>query len=282
MASNHCAPLGHVVDLSRTDAALSKMAHHHHLRDHLRALISSRRALFHARIIIHELIHIPLVQGDFAVRWRFQNAQSISQGDSRTRSKKPDEESSGGTIEDSPSSEHESLRAGGSSSSISLKSSGSSGHHLRPHGPEKHSSQSSFGRYLSPEPAETPSIEEDDIEVPDTFLSSSKGRTEWSPLLHDHSVAYNQRVDVELEMFVDKDTKELQPCELRLEVQQNIPSLDLKDQKEVLGVVYINLAQYAKAGAVTRRHLLQKSKVNAVMRVSIELVQHAGETDFIA
>lgn len=259
------------------------MAHHHHLRDHLRALISSRRALFHARIIIHELIHIPLVQGDFLVRWRFKNAQSISQSDPRSKPKKPDEESSGGTIDDGHSSEHDSIRADGSSSSTSLKSSVSSGNHLRPHGPEKYSSQSNFGRYLSPEPVESPSVELDEIEIPDTFLSSAKGRTEWSPLLHDHSVAYNQRVDVELEMFVDKDTKELQPCELKLEVQQNLPSLDPKEnQKEVLGVVYINLAEYAKAGAVTRRHLLQKSKVNAVMRVSVELIQHSGETDFIA
>jgi hypothetical protein len=254
----------------------------HHFRDHFRSLLSHRRANFHARIIIHDLIHVPLVQGEFAVRWRFQNAQPISHDDPRTKRKKPDEELSSGTVDEGANSEHESVRALGlTSSSSSTDSSGKGWKKVRE--PEPDWSQSSYGRYLSPDASLSPTHNEDEIDIPDTFLSSARGKTDSNPLLHDHSVSYVQRIDVEVEMFIDKETKELQSSELKLEVQQNILDFEEKERgHEVFGVVYINLAEYTKAGPVTRRYLLMKSKANTVMRVSIELVQKSGETDYIA
>lgn len=263
------------------------MSHHHHrVGNHLRTLLSSRRAVFHAQVIIHDIIHVPLVQGEFAVRWRFDHAQSVS-GDNTVAVKKKAEESSSGTIEDT--SEHGSLHNGlvpnghiSSSSSSSTDSSTEPGTQLRV--PRQSSHESSYGQYLSPDAAAAPtSFAEDEVEIPDTFLSSAKGRTSWSPLLSDHSVSFNQRIDVVLDMFVDKETRDLQHSELKLEVLLDLPSIESKDRgREVLGVVYIDLAQYASAGADTRRHLLQKSKINAIMRVSIELTQMGGESNFVA
>lgn len=254
------------------------MTHHHHIpiRDHLRSLLASRRAIFHAQVIIHDIINVPLVQGDLAVRWRFDNAQAIQPGDSHTKLKKKEEETSTGTVDDSL----DGRMTISSSSSADLST--DTGNHLIT--PRHGSNDPTYGQYLSPEAATVPlTPQEEETEIPENFLSSSRGKTDWCPLLHDHSVIFNQRIDVELEMGIDRETRDLDPCELKLEVMLELPTSDAKERgKESLGVVYIDLAQYALAGAETRRHLLQKSKTNAIMRVSIELTQTGGDRNFIA
>jgi hypothetical protein len=256
------------------------MTHHHPIRDHLRSLLVSRRVSFHAQVVIHDIINVPLVQGDLAVRWRFDNAQSVHSGDNHQSKHKKKEEESSGTVDDS--SEQDSIRNGRlTSSSSSTRSSTDAGNQLQL--PRHGSNDSQYGRYLSPDTASSATTVDNDVEVPETFLSSARGKTEWSPLLHDHSVSYNQRIDVELEMSIDRETRELQPCELKFEVLLNLPSEDLKENgRHSFGVVYIDLAQYARAGAETRRHLLQKSKTNALIRVSIELTQTGGDSNYIA
>lgn len=257
------------------------MTHHHPIRDHLRSLLASRRVSFHTQVVIHDIINVPLVQGDFAVRWRFDNAQSVQSGDNHHSKHKKKEDESSGTVDDS--SEQDSIRNGRlTSSSSSTRSSTDAGHQLQL--PRHGSNDSQYGRYLSPDAASSATTPIDnDLEVPKTFLSSARGKTELSPLLHDHSILYNQRIDVELEMSIDRETRELQPCELKLEVLLNLPSDDPKENgKQSFGVAYIDLAQYARAGAETRRHLLQKSKTNALIRVSIELTQTGGDSNYIA
>src|SRR5258707_7490400 len=86
---------------------------HRPIRAHLRSLIPSHRhALFRAKVIIHELINVPLVEGEFALKWRFQRAQSIHPDDlpATFNDKIRDNErlSSVGTMEDN-SSEQESF-----------------------------------------------------------------------------------------------------------------------------------------------------------------------------
>ena len=254
------------------------MTHYNPIRDHLRSLLASRRVSFHAQVIIHDIINIPLVQGDFAVRWRFHNAQSVQSGDNhQLKHKKKEEESSSGTVDEI--SEQESIRNGRlTSSSSSTRSSTDAGNQLQL--PRHGSNDSQYGRYLSPDVADGATSP---VEVPETFLSSARGKTGWSPLLNDHSVLYRQRIDVELEMSIDRETRDLQPCELKLEVLLNIAPDDLKENaRQTFGVAYIDLAQYARAGAETRRHLLQKGKTNALIRVSIELTQTGGDSNYVA
>lgn len=40
-------------------------------------------------------------------------------------------------------------------------------------------------------------------------------------------------------------------------------------QNPRLGAVYLNLAEYADAGSVTRRYLLRESKTNATLKVRL-------------
>lgn len=249
---------------------------------HLRSRLTGRKATFRASVIIHDIIHIPLVQGDIAVRWRFNQAQSLHLGDHPAGTvKKKAEEISSGSVEDS--SEPTTTRDDHTATIISTSSSStdSSASHLRV--PRQSSGESNYGKYLSPDAAAGPlMVADEEVEVPDTFLSSAKGRTSWNPIQHDHSVSFNQRIDVEIEMFVDKETRALHECELKFECLLDIPSSDGKPRgRDSLGVVYIDLAQYANAGPDTRRHLLQKSKINAIIRVSIELTQIGGESNFV-
>lgn len=45
------------------------------LRRMLDPITSSKNATFHATIVIHDLVNVPLVSGDFAVRWKFRGRE---------------------------------------------------------------------------------------------------------------------------------------------------------------------------------------------------------------
>jgi hypothetical protein len=238
---------------------------HHPIRNHLRALLPGFRSTsFHAQIIIHELVNVPLVSGAFAIQWHFHHAQPVHPSHPQLKKQSGKDEES--FVDDS--SEQDSLGDKTSSSNDSA--------------PMRHSAAAPYAQYLSPDPAHRPSSSDEMIDVPETFLSSTKGRTEFTPL-HNHTATFNQRVDVNLQLNVDRETLDLDPCQLKFKVLQDIPSIDGKDRdKEALGIVYINLAEYARQGSVTRRHLLRRSKVNAFLKVTIELTQIAGQTNYIA
>ncbi|KAF9509962.1 hypothetical protein BS47DRAFT_1384152 [Hydnum rufescens UP504] len=239
---------------------------HHPIRDHLRALLpSSRSASFHAQIIIHELVDVPLVSGAFAVKWRFQDAHPIHPGHPQLKKQNNKDEDSS-FVDDS--SEQDSMGENTSSSNDWA--------------PTYHRDTTPNAQHLSPELSHRPSGSEEMVDIPDTFLSSTKGRTDFAPL-QNHTATFNQRVDVNLHMTVDRETLDLHPCQLKFEVLQDIPSIDGKDRdKEALGVVSINLAEYARPSSITRRHLLRRSKVNALLKVTIELTQLGGQTNYIA
>ena len=240
-------------------------SNHHPIRSHLRALLpGSRTASFHAQIIIHELVNVPLVSGAFAIKWRFHDAQPVHPSHPQLKKQNGKDEES--FVDDS--SEQDSLGDKTSSSNDSA--------------PTHHHDMAPYAQYLSPEPVRRPSGSDEIIDVPDTFLSSAKGRTEFAAL-HNHTASFSQRIDVNLHMTVDRETLDLHPCQLKFEVLQDISSMDGKDRdKEALGIVYINLAEYARQGSVTHRHLLRRSKINAFLKVTIELTQLAGQTNYIA
>ncbi|KAF8323887.1 hypothetical protein DL93DRAFT_2069976, partial [Clavulina sp. PMI_390] len=113
--------------------------------------------------------------------------------------------------------------------------------------------------------------------------SADRGTTGWSSILHDHSVAFNEAVELNLEVPIDRESRELHPSKLKLEVLLRPPSGSRREEGTIsLGAVYIDVSQYVLAGSDTRRHLLQKSKTNALLRVSLKLTQIGGDKDFIA
>lgn len=109
-----------------------------------------------------------------------------------------------------------------------------------------------------------------------------RGRTE-TVKLADHTVVWDEVVEVAANMGITKDTKGLLPCELKLIVEQ-VPQHHehLVKAKTTLGIVRLNLAEYVSKGSITRRYLLRDSKTNATLKLTINVKWLSGEQDFIA
>lgn len=116
--------------------------------------------------------------------------------------------------------------------------------------------------------------------------TESRGCTEWAKL-RNYNVQWDHKVNVVVQMDVHRETGDILPNELKLVVMQvRMLSLrrDLRSHSLVqrvihgdpdspqhprMGALYLNLAEYVDAGAVTRRYLLRESKTNATLKVRL-------------
>lgn len=57
----------------------------------------------------------------------------------------------------------------------------------------------------------------------------------------------------------------LQPCELKLEIYQEVGGTGAAKQ---MGSLSINMSEYASSGSITRRYLLEECKFNSFIKVS--------------
>ncbi|KDQ09575.1 hypothetical protein BOTBODRAFT_58627 [Botryobasidium botryosum FD-172 SS1] len=266
-----------------------------------------RHAVFHARLIIHDIADVPLIHGNFAVKWRFHNAHAPATSSASTNASTPSLTPLPSPALPSPTSSDDASR-----SDLDLPthdySPSESEHHLRPPSrahshPHSHSesgsdtdtdsspspttsrtpinahsySYYSYGQYLTPDappPARSPIPP---LPAPTDFSTAARGITAYRPL-DAHRASWSHRVDAAVQMSVNRDTAELLPCRLKLVVRQS------EDDSSTprLGVVELNLAEYVGAGSVTRRYLLKESKVNATLRVTIELEKIGGVDQFVA
>ena len=97
-----------------------------------------------------------------------------------------------------------------------------------------------------------------------------------------------------MRLTIDK-TGMLQECELQFEILQEFDESG-RGGRVHLGNVKLNLAEYARLpedaindaqdenedGGITRRYLLQESKVNSTLKIGIKMKQTEGDTNFIA
>ena len=95
--------------------------------------------------------------------------------------------------------------------------------------------------------------------------------TQWAPLKA-YTVKGEHDVSVVVQMDVHRETGDLLPCELKLVAMQRVVHGDPNAPHQPrLGAVYLNLAEYACQGPVTRRYLLRESKTNATLKVCSHL-----------
>jgi hypothetical protein len=116
-----------------------------------------------------------------------------------------------------------------------------------------------------------------------------RGRTESCPV-RDHKVLYNYAMVIPIRLTVDK-TGMLQESLIELEVVQEYTGAG-RGERISLGHVKLNLAEYVEqsdlapaAGdepGVTRRYLMQDSKVNSTLKLGIYMRQTDGDKNFIA
>ncbi|KAL0945897.1 hypothetical protein HGRIS_012181 [Hohenbuehelia grisea] len=308
------------------------------LRAQLQHLLP-RHAIFHVRLQIHDISSVPLIAGEFAVRWRFKNVHVVpgaraggflglggkkhhhnahrQRSRSRPRNGPTNDNLAkdiGTTSEESPASGHgspDSMSLDGHppipSLVISVNTPTSSPDSLSPSAttpaptplpspsfpiPTAHSvpriptlaeltSLRISGLPTQPQhkAASTPSLA---ATTPIDGYSTPRGLTPYIPL-RDHKVLWEHTVDIAVKMDVERDTHRLMASELKLEVMQRVlPNDPNAPHQPRLGVIRLNLAEYATPEAVTQHYLLQKSKTNATLRLTVALEQIGGDRSFIA
>ncbi|CUA68657.1 hypothetical protein RSOLAG22IIIB_08032 [Rhizoctonia solani] len=268
---------------------------HFGLRAQLRNLLA-RHATFSVQINIHELTNVPLVTGDFACRWRVKGAQSLPSVIRRDSTSAKSVRSTGsgsgsGSLKDKkkldseievqvhPPSPPLNPTTRGSVSTIPSLNSGRS------------TPSDTDGRPTISllQPDDSGSLDhgsdmEDALKLTNnihTITGPGRGRTP-TVAISDHTVRWDEIVEMAVPMGVAKETKGLLPADLKLTVEQVPQSHELVKPRAALGVVRLNLAEYAGKGPVTRRYLLRESKTNATLKLTIDVKWLSGEQDYVA
>ncbi|ORY82154.1 N-terminal C2 in EEIG1 and EHBP1 proteins-domain-containing protein, partial [Protomyces lactucae-debilis] len=110
----------------------------------------------------------------------------------------------------------------------------------------------------------------------DSLRSETRGKTDRANI-KEHKVEWGYESSWKAKMIVDKKGL-LQDALLELQVYQEMYG---GKERHALGNLILNLAEYASSEQeVSRRYLLQDSKVNSTLRLGIRMVQISGDTDF--
>ncbi|KAH9834725.1 N-terminal C2 in EEIG1 and EHBP1 proteins-domain-containing protein [Rhodofomes roseus] len=252
-----------------------------------------KHALFQVNVEIDQLSNVPLINGQFAVRWKFKNAQTRSGLISRMRGN-PSWSSKGRNsakgkgraselglaIEVTPADEDDeegnesSPQDEGTEDEMYRHASGSSLDLLTPYTPDTAMPPTTPATATPADMRKTASA----ASVTSTTTTAvARGITPFQPL-QNYNVKWGHQVNVAVQMDVHRETGDLLPNEVKLVVMQRVVPGDPDAPKQPrLGAVYLNLAEYADAGPVTRRYLLRESKTNATLKLTITL-EHIGGT----
>ena len=237
--------------------------------------ILPKHALFQVHLHVEQLSNVPLVSGEFGVRWKFKNVQTGSGllGKMKNRSSSSPALANGTRdkgkgrmlephIEVVPGTPDRTSFGSRSSRDDDSQS------ELDPYALQSNGS-TTYGQFLTASPPITPTP----LPGMPPMLgklekqAEARGMTQWAPL-QSYTVKWDRKVNIVVQMDVHRETSDLLPCELKLIVMQRVVHGDPNAPRQPrLGAVYINLAEYADAGAVSRRYLLRESKTNATLKV---------------
>lgn len=125
--------------------------------------------------------------------------------------------------------------------------------------------------------------------MPHSTAAEHRGRTEKNPI-KDHKVFYDYEVRLPVRLTVDKNGM-LQESWIIFEVLQEYAGGG-RGERISLGNVKLNLAEYVEqsemAGldgeelGITRRYLMQDSKINSTLKIGIYMKQTEGDKNFVA
>ena len=123
--------------------------------------------------------------------------------------------------------------------------------------------------------------------LPASTSAEHRGRTEKS-MIKEHKVLWEYIREIPVRLTIDKSNN-LQECLIHLEVVQDY-NAGVRGEKITLGFVALNLAEYveeSEMGAdgeegITRRYLMQESKINSTLKIGICMKQIDGERNFAA
>ncbi|KAL8699963.1 MAG: hypothetical protein Q9224_001186 [Gallowayella concinna] len=120
--------------------------------------------------------------------------------------------------------------------------------------------------------------------LPSSTSAEHRGRTS-KEIIREHKVAWVYDKLLPVRLTVDRNTL-LQESEIHFEVMQEYSS-GARGERIILGNVKLNLAEYVDAGEdgdgnITRRYLMQDSKINSTLKIGISMRQTEGDRNFMA
>ncbi|KAL8816907.1 MAG: hypothetical protein Q9223_004168 [Gallowayella weberi] len=120
--------------------------------------------------------------------------------------------------------------------------------------------------------------------LPSSTSAEHRGRTS-KEIIREHKVAWDYDKLLPVRLTIDRNAL-LQESEIHFEVMQEYSS-GARGERIILGNVRLNLAEYVDAGEdgdgnVTRRYLMQDSKINSTLKIGISMRQTDGDRNFMA
>ena len=119
--------------------------------------------------------------------------------------------------------------------------------------------------------------------LPSSISAEHRGRTD-KAVIKDHKATWDYEKQLQVRMTVDK-AGNLQETEIHLEILQEYSHHTKGIQ---LGFIKLNLAEYVDKDVdedgfgITRRYLMQNSKINSTLKIGIAMKQIEGDKNFIA
>ena len=261
---------------SASSSSSSQAPSTHGLRTQLGSLLP-KHALFQVHLHIEQLSNVPLVGGQFGVRWKFRHVHNSSGILAKMKHRSVSSPSVVAAKKDKGKGRMEPQIEIVNEDPADMRSSsdGDIAEHTQALGVQTNGS-AVYGQYLTASPPQTPPLLTDTSSISQPASPAAKdhhhegrGITHWTPLKN-YNVQWDYNVNTIVQMDIHRETGDLLPCELKLVVVQRVIQGDLNSpQRPRLGAVYLNLAEYASAGPVTRRYLLRESKTNATLKVRI-------------
>jgi len=130
--------------------------------------------------------------------------------------------------------------------------------------------------------------------LPSSRAAEHRGRTDKVPI-RDHKAVYDYTKHLPVQLTVDKN-QTLEECTVHFEIVQDY-SEGSRGGRVMLGNIKLNLSEYVDRpdelkrnpdtpdengeGGITRRYLMQESKINSTLKVGIMMRQTEGEANYI-
>ncbi|KAL8739105.1 MAG: hypothetical protein Q9181_000216 [Wetmoreana brouardii] len=120
--------------------------------------------------------------------------------------------------------------------------------------------------------------------LPSSTSAEHRGHTS-KEVIREHKVSWNYDKLLPVRLTIDRNGM-LQETDIHFEVIQEYSS-GARGERIILGNVRLNLAEYVDAGqdgdgSITRRYLMQDSKINSTLRIGISMRQTEGDRNFTA
>lgn len=131
--------------------------------------------------------------------------------------------------------------------------------------------------------------------MPSSSAAEHRGRTDKADI-RDHKATWEYTKELAVRLTIEK-TQVLQECDIHFEIIQEYQQ-GARGGRVVLGNVKLNLAEYTQLpelsaserdpqdesedGSITRRYLLQDSKINSTLKIGVRMKQIEGDANFIA